>query len=199
METSYLSVQWQEYQTLAQDLADAILSRKKSFDIIVAIARGGLSTGLILSDFLKTSLASITIQSYTDIQKQGELVITNKLGMQIKNKHVLLVDDIADSGKTFKRAISYLKHLAPASLTTAAIFYKPHSAYRPDFFAKKTDRWILLPHEVTEWITTFTIKMKKEGKTRTDIQSFLKSLGYTDYQIAFVKKYHLSTRFKSDK
>lgn len=191
METRFLSVQWQEYQTLAQDLADAILSRKKSFDIIVAIARGGLSTGLILSDFLKTPVATITIQSYTDIQKQGELIITNKLGMHIEGKRVLLVDDIADSGKTFKRALSYLNRLKPSHITTAAIFYKPHSAYRPDFFAKETERWILLPHEVTEWITTFTVKMKKEGKTEKEIQSFLKSLGYTDHQIAFVKKHYL--------
>lgn len=191
METRYLSVQWQEYQTLAQDLADAILSRKKSFDIIVAIARGGLSTGLMLSDFLNTPLASITIQSYTDIKKQGKLVITNKLGMQIKHKHVLLVDDIADSGKTFKRALSYIKSLKPASVTTAAIFYKPRSSYCPDFFAKKTNDWILLPHEVTEWITTFTVKMKKEGKSETEIQTFLRSLGYTDHQIAFVKKQYL--------
>jgi len=191
METRFLSVQWQEYQTLAQDLADAILSRKKSFDIIVAIARGGLSTGLMLSDFLKTPVATITIQSYTDIQKQGELIITNKLGMHIQGKRVLLVDDIADSGKTFKRALSYLKGLKPSKITTAAIFYKPHSIYRPDFFAKETSDWILLPHEVTEWITTFTLKMKQEGKSEEKIQSFLKSLGYTDHQIAFVQRNYL--------
>lgn len=191
MAAQYLSVTWQEYHALSLNLAATILSHNKKYDIIVAIARGGLSLGLILSDLLKTPVSSITIQSYTDIQKQGELTITSKLGMSIKGKRVLLVDDIADSGKTFKRSLSYLKRLHPASITTVALFYKPHSTYRPDFYAKRTSAWILLPHEVTEWITTFTEKMKAEGKPKAEIQKFLESLGYTDNQIAFVKKYHL--------
>ncbi len=191
MAGQYLSVTWQEYHTLSLNLAATILSHNKKYDVIIAIARGGLSLGLILSDFLKTPVSSITIQSYTDIQKQGELIITSKLGMSIKGKNVLLVDDIADSGKTFKRSISYLKHLKPSSITTVSLFYKPHSAYRPDFFAQKTSAWILLPHEVTEWVYTFTKKMEEEGKSKADIQNFLESLGYTDKQIAFVRKYHL--------
>lgn len=192
MAAQYLSVTWQEYHTLSLNLAATILSHNQTYDIIVAIARGGLSLGLILSDFLKTPVSTITIQSYTDIQRQGELTITSKLGMSIKGKRVLLVDDIADSGKTFKRSLSYLKRLQPTSITTVALFYKPHSTYRPDFYAKRTSAWILLPHEVTEWIYTFTKKMEAEGKTKAHIQSFLESLGYTDNQIAFVRKYHLS-------
>lgn len=192
MAAQYLSVTWQEYHTLSLNLAATILSHNQTYDIIVAIARGGLSLGLILSDFLKTPVSTITIQSYTDIQRQGELTITSKLGMSIKGKRVLLVDDIADSGKTFKRSLSYLKRLQPTSITTVALFYKPHSTYRPDFYAKRTSAWILLPHEVTEWIYTFTKKMEAEGKTKAQIQNFLESLGYNDKQIAFVRKYHLS-------
>ncbi|MBI4064747.1 phosphoribosyltransferase [Candidatus Gottesmanbacteria bacterium] len=191
MATQYLSVTWSQYHTLSLNLAATILSHNKTYEVIIAIARGGLSLGLILSDLLKTPVSSITIQSYTDIQKQGELTITSKLGMSIKGKKVLLVDDIADSGKTFKRSLSYLKRLHPTSIATVALFYKPHSTYRPDFYAKRTSAWILLPHEVTEWIYTFTKKMEAEGKSKAHIQRFLESLGYNDKQIAFVRKYHL--------
>jgi len=72
------------------------------------------------------------------------------------------------------------------------LFYKPHSAIRPDYYAKQTDLWILQPFEVTEWITTFSNKMKKESATKKDIQSFLRGLGYTDEQIAFVRR-HFAT------
>lgn len=194
MAAQYLSVTWRQYHSLVQTLAAAILSASRSpYDLIIAIARGGLSLGLILSDFLQTPISCITIQSYTDIGKQGELTITSKLGTSIKGKRVLLVDDIADSGKTFKRSLSYLKRLKPTSVTTASLFYKPHSVYRPDYFAKRSSAWILLPHEVTEWITTFTQMMEKEGKSKADIQKFLESLGYTDNQISFVRKYYLPT------
>lgn len=190
MADQYLPVTWNEYHSLCQLLAEKILSTNTPLDEIVAIARGGLSLGLMLTDFLQKPISTITIQSYTDIKKQGVIKITSKLGKSIRDKNILLVDDIADSGKTFTRAVSYLGALHPKSITTAALFYKPHSSFLPDFFAKETDRWILLPHEVTEWISTFTKQMKKESKSNTDRQAFLKQLGYADDQIAFVTKYY---------
>ncbi|MEK7543717.1 MAG: phosphoribosyltransferase family protein [Patescibacteria group bacterium] len=190
MAGQYLPVTWNEFHSLSLLLAEQILEHKTPIDEIVAIARGGLSVGLILTDFLQKPISTITIQSYTDIQKQGELTITSKLGKQIRGKHILLVDDIADYGKTFKRAIRYLKTFHPASITTAALFYKPHSVYKPDFYAKQTSAWILQPHEVTEWVTTFTTTMMKEGKSKADIRAFLIHLGYTTNQIEFVNNHY---------
>lgn len=192
MSDSYLTVRWDEYHALSQKLAAAILGHEKKLpDEIIAIGRGGLSIGLILSDLLRIPIFSITIQSYTDIKKQGELRITAKLGKSIRGKRILLVDDNADSGKTFLRAIAYLKTMKPASITTASLFYKPWSAYAPDYYAKRTTKWILFPHEVAEWVYTFSKKMDKEGKSKADIQSFLQRLGYTDEQIMFVRRHHL--------
>lgn len=191
MADQYLPVTWNEFHSLSLLLAEQILKSKKPIDEIVAIARGGLSLGLILTDFLQKPISTITIQSYTDIKKQGLVQITSKLGKPIRDKNILLVDDIADSGKTFVRAISYLGTFRPKSITTASLFYKPHSSFKPDFFAKETDLWILLPHEVTEWVKTFTKKMESEGKSKEDIQTFLKQLDYNDGQISFVRKYHL--------
>mgnify|MGYP001613565784 FL=1 len=192
MAIEYLSVTWDQFHSLSLLLADQILKSKTPVDEIVAIARGGLSIGLILTDFLAKPISTITIQSYTDIEKQGEVHITSKLGKQIKGKNILLVDDIADSGKTFLRAINYLKKFLPASITTAALFYKPHSVFHPDFYAKETSAWILLPHEVVEWITTFTNSMIKTGKSKVDIHTFLNKLGYNDSQISFAQKNYLT-------
>ncbi len=191
MADQYLPVTWNEFHSLSLLLAQKILQSKTPIDEIVAIARGGLSLGLILTDFLQKPISTITIQSYTDIAKQGELTITSKLGKQIKGKNILLVDDIADSGKTFHRAIQYLQEFKPSTITTATLFYKPHSSFKPNFYAKETGRWILLPHEITEWITTFTQKMTSGGKSKAEIQKFLEALGFTDNQIAFVRKYYL--------
>lgn len=191
MNTRYLSVSWNEFHSLIQKLAATILDHENKLPSeIVAIGRGGLSVGLILSDYLRIPIYSFTIQSYNDIKKQGELRVTEKLGKTIDGKHILLVDDNADSGKTFLRAIAYLKAFNPASVTTAAVFYKPWSAYRPDYVAKETDKWILFPHEVTEWVYTFSKKMEKEGKSKSEIQKFLESLGYTDEQITFVRRHY---------
>lgn len=191
MRIQYLPVSWKDYHTLSQKLAATILSHDKPFDIIVAIGRGGLTFGHTLSDFLRIPIASITIQSYTDIQKQGEVEITDGLSRRIEHKRVLLVDDIADTGKTLIRATAYLKEFSPDTIITATLFYKPHSSVRPDYFAKQTTKWILQPFEVTEWVYTFTKKMTAEGKSKAEIQTFLEQLGYNDEQIKFVRRHHL--------
>lgn len=123
----YLPVSWTEYHTLAQSLAAKILSSNKKPDQIVAIARGGLTLGHLMSDLLSVPVSTITIQSYTDIQKQGEVTITGKLQSPIRGKHVLVVDDVADSGKTLVRAKKYLSRFRPASIVTGTLFYKPRS------------------------------------------------------------------------
>ena len=192
MKIHYLSVSWKEYHAYSQKIAAAILAHEKPFDVIVAIGRGGLTFGHLLSDFLQIPISSITIQSYTDIQKQGEVHITDGLSFHIGGKRVLLVDDIADTGTTLKRAIEYLKEFKPSVVTTATLFYKPHSTLRPDYFAKLTKQWILQPFEVTEWIYTFTKKMTEEGKSKAEIQVFLEHLGYTTEQIKFVRRHHLT-------
>lgn len=190
MSSPYLSVSWPEYHALALQLATSIRKAEQPIDIIVAVARGGLTPGHLLADFLKTPICSITIQSYTDIKKQGEVAITAGLNRRISGKRILLVDDIADTGKTLKRAAAYLKQFQPKATVIATLFLKPHSEIHPDFFALKTSKWILQPFEATEWITAFTKKLKSEHRSKKEIAQFLTSLGYTDSQMAFVNKFY---------
>jgi hypothetical protein len=73
------------------------------------------------------------------------------------------------------------------------MFYKPRSVVRPDVFCDETTKWILFPYETAEMILLISKKMAKEGKGKQAIQQFLEKLGYTDTQIAFVRKYHLNS------
>jgi len=192
MEIHYLPINWNQYHDTARKLASSILSHAPRVDKIIAISRGGLTLGHLLSDFLRIPIATFTIQSYSDLQTQGEIVITEPLKTKIAGKHVILVDDVADSGKTLKRAVSYLKRFKPSRITVVTMFYKPHSTFRPDFFAESTTKWILFPYEPTEMISLITSTMKKEGKSKKETQTLLTSLGYTPEQIRFVGKYYLS-------
>ena len=191
MDIQYLPVSWDTYHDLARKLAATILSHSAKVNQIIAISRGGLTLGHILSDFLRIPVATFAIQSYSDIQKQGELTITEPLKTRINGKHVLLVDDVADSGKTLIRAKKYLNRFKPASILVVTMFYKPHSTYRPDFFAQNTTKWILFPYEPTEMIFQITASLAKERKSKNEIQEFLIGLGYTIDQIRFVRKYFL--------
>lgn len=192
MPVQYLPVSWTEYHSLAQSLAAKILDSKHAPDHIVAIARGGLTLGHILSDFLRIPIATITIQSYVDIQTQGSLIISEELRTPVKGKNVLLVDDVSDTGKTLIRAIAYLKEFEPASVVSATLFYKPHSEIKPDYYAEETAKWILFPYEPTEMIRLLARQMKNEGSPDVQIEKCITDLGYTAKQMDFVRKYYFT-------
>ncbi|MCX8008625.1 MAG: phosphoribosyltransferase family protein [Patescibacteria group bacterium] len=191
MAIQYLFIDWSTYTITIRNLASTLLTHNPSVQEIVAISRGGLTFGHLLSDFLRVPVWTITIQSYTDIQTQGEVKIKDGLQTSIQNKHILLVDDVSDSGKTFTRAIEYIQELHPKKITTMAMFYKPHSRYRPDYFAKTTTKWIIFPYEHTEMILLITKNMQKQGKTKREIQTYLETLQFDPKHIAFARKYHV--------
>ncbi len=190
MAIDYLPVSWEEYHTLARNLASKILLDKARIDEVVAISRGGLTLGHLLTDLLHVPISTFTIQSYTDIQMQGEVKITKPLATPLDGKRILLVDDVADRGTTLVRAIEYLNMFTPKKIFTLTMFYKPHSVYKPDYLAKTTSDWILFPYEPTEMIRNIIKNMKKDGKSETQIHVFLESLNYTKEAIEFVKKFY---------
>ena len=191
MPTDYLPVSWEEYHSFARILADKVLSDGIHIDEILAISRGGLTLGHLLTDLLRTPISTFTIQSYTDIQQQGEVKITKPLTIPLDGKDVLLVDDVADRGKTMVRAMEYLKMFGPKKIYSLTMYFKPHSVFKPDYFAQTTSAWILFPYEPTEMVANMYKSMRKEKKSDSEIEIFLKTLRYTKEQIDFVKKHYL--------
>jgi len=190
MAIDYLPVSWTEYHSHTIKLAGKILTDGVLIDEIVAISRGGLTLGHILTDLLNVPISTFTIQSYTDIQVQGEVKITKPLATPLDGKRILLVDDVADRGKTLVRAIEYLKMYTPKKITTLTMYYKPHSVYKPDYFSTTTSAWILFPYEPVETIGNIIKSMKKENKSGQEIQQFLEKLKFTKELISFAKKFY---------
>ena len=89
MAIDYLLPTWDEYHTLTRKLAEKILTDNIHIDEIVAISRGGLTLGHLLTDLLRVPISTFTIQSYSDIQKSGEVKITKPLATPLDGKTVL--------------------------------------------------------------------------------------------------------------
>lgn len=116
----------------------------EQIDWIIAITRGGLFPAAALSylsDIRK--IDTLCMHSYEG-KNQGEIKITTKNYDHIKNQNILLVDDLADSGKTLTIATEYLQKFAPKSIQTFVIFKKDKSIFEPDFYlqTRSSDAWI---------------------------------------------------------
>jgi hypothetical protein len=59
-------------------------------------------------------------------------------------KRVLLVDDVSDSGRTLAMVVKLIE-ASGAEVRTACLYTKPRTVLEPDFFWRRTARWITFP------------------------------------------------------
>jgi hypoxanthine phosphoribosyltransferase len=125
---SKLKLTWKKYLDDIKKLYKLINFEK--YDTIVAINRGGLLIGLLFSHWSRKPLK-----------------VVDKFELVCFRGRLLIVDDVSDTGDTLLRVIANLK---THSFDTATVFVKPWSKYRPTFWVKETNKWIVYPYEIDE-------------------------------------------------
>lgn len=151
MSTPKLFVNHEQYDHLMTKLALKIHENRFEFNNIVCIARGGMPVGDMLSRVFDKPLSVIFANSYTG-EHQGDLKISTSIAgaTDTLGKRILLVDDLADSGKTLVAVKNHLQTLYPESeIKTAVLWVKDCSVVTPDFYTDKvsSDVWITQPFE----------------------------------------------------
>jgi hypothetical protein len=121
-------------------------------EVIVGISRGGLVPARIISDIIGVnSMGILGISFYKAMGKtDGSPIITQDLTMDLKGKRVLVVDDIADTGRSLLAAKDYIARKGVKEMKVATIHYKPHSILKPDYFIAETTAWVVYPWEIHE-------------------------------------------------
>ena len=100
----HLYVDWAEYHRLIERLALSIHRSGWQFDSVIALARGGLRVGDLLSRIFDKPLGVLTTSSYrhtSNVVQQGELKIGSTINAteDITRGRVLLADDLVDTGE----------------------------------------------------------------------------------------------------
>lgn len=141
---------WREVEGLSAILARAVLSSGFEPDYLIGIALGGLVPLALLAKRLGIrNTATISAHSYdAKTKKRGRLIVSPLPSVNLRGARVVLVDEIADSGKTLARVASLLKSRGVRELKTAVLIVNArHCRVRPDFSAADTDRWVVFPWE----------------------------------------------------
>lgn len=73
----------------------------------------------------------VRISSYAGLQSTGKISLVMELKMDIKDRHVILVEDIIDTGKTLHYFIQELQKREPASIAIASLLLKPEALEHP--------------------------------------------------------------------
>jgi hypoxanthine phosphoribosyltransferase len=106
--------------------------------LFIGVLNGAL---IFMADLIKNisvecELAFIKVSSYNGLTSSG--TVRNMIGLSesVKDRHVIVVEDIIDTGDTALYIIEELKKQEPASLKFATILFKPDALkrnIRPDY------------------------------------------------------------------
>lgn len=157
---------WSRIYDMLLDLAGRI--RKDGFkpDIIVGISRGGWPPARVLSDLLSNpNVANVRAEFYLGIAETGsEPTLTQPVSVKTRGKKILIVDEVADTGKSLRMVREHIVKEGAKEARTVTVYYKPWSIVRPDYFAKETSDWIVFPWEIKETLRKIIAKCEELGK-----------------------------------
>lgn len=108
-------------------MGKAIAKDYKGKDVLVVSLLSG--TVLFLADLLRRldfplRVDFLGVSSYGSGTESGNLVFTKELKLDVRGVHVLVVDDILDTGKTLRAVTEKILALKPASIRTCVLLDK---------------------------------------------------------------------------
>ncbi|MFE6971872.1 phosphoribosyltransferase [Isoptericola sp. NPDC057653] len=139
---------WTLLPVAIRELAERVVASGFRPDVVVAVARGGLVPGGAMAYALGTKgVGTLNVEFYTDIGKTLDdprvlppLMDTSEL----PGSKVLVVDDVADSGRTLALVMDMLAKQG-AEARSVVLYTKPRTIIQPDYSWRDTDLWITFP------------------------------------------------------
>ncbi len=138
-------VSWEELHRNARALAWRLVDTAQ-YKGIIAVTRGGMVPAAIVARELNIrKIDTISVITYTDSNKLAEPVIIKNLTETTDGEGYLVIDDLVDSGTTFK----LLRGILPKA-HFATIYAKPDGKKMVDTYIAEysQDTWIYFPWDV---------------------------------------------------
>jgi hypoxanthine phosphoribosyltransferase len=101
--------------------------------LFIAILNGAF---MFASDLFKqvtidAEICFIKLASYKGTKSSGQVITAIGLDIDLFNRHLIIIEDIVDTGKTLSVFLPQLNNQQPASLKIAALLHKPEASKYP--------------------------------------------------------------------
>ncbi|WP_224447603.1 phosphoribosyltransferase [Haloprofundus salilacus] len=173
---------WEYIYGLCRDVSDDVKESAFEPDVVVALARGGWFAGRCLCDFLGLDdLTSLKMEHYVGTaQKSGEPEVRYPMPEgSVEGKNVLIIDDIADTGGSIKRADEYVRERNADEVRTATLQLLQTSEFEPDYVGERLGEWawIVYPwnfiEDMVDLISGVMVKADEETFELEDVRHYL--------------------------
>lgn len=141
---------WEEVEQIVKSLTVKIKASGFEPDWAIGIAMGGLIPLYFLAKELDIdNVVTVSASSYNEEGEKGELVINYLPIIDLSGKKVLLVDEVAETGKTLERLTEIVRSkYSVKELKTAVLATNTEKCtFRPDFIGLENNGWIVFPWE----------------------------------------------------
>ncbi len=155
------------------ELAKQVIASKKKYDAIVGISPGGTIISRTLGDLLNCPVQfqfEMLGQESEALEVADSPVMLNLSPNQIKflkNKKILLVDDVVDSGDKMIVAIELLQKECSAEIDTLALYCRSYAKLEVTFYLQDTDHWVIMPND---YCTTIRYFLKEQQMSLNKIK-----------------------------
>jgi len=111
-------------EIIASDISNLY---KNKNPLIVGVLNGSF---IFMSDLIRLikinyEIDFIKISSYgNNIKSTGNIILNKEFSFDIKNRHVIIIEDIIDSGRSLVFLKKYISDFKPRSLRFASLLYK---------------------------------------------------------------------------
>jgi hypoxanthine phosphoribosyltransferase len=160
---------WDYIYDLCREVSEGVRDVGFEPDVVVALARGGWFAGRCICDFLGLDdLASLKMEHYVGTaQKSGEPTVRYPMPEgSVEGKDVLIMDDIADTGGSIRRAEEYVQEREPGEVRTATLQLLGTSEFYPDFVGERLEEWtwVVYPWNfIEDMVDLVSGVMEKDG------------------------------------
>lgn len=173
---------WNLFYDLSRSVAQKVNASGYEPDFIVGLARGGWVLARVLCDLLGVKdLVSLKVEHWgVTATPDGKAALRYPFWIDLSGRHVLVVDDITDTGESMGIAMEYVKTMFPCNIRTATLRHIQGSKFVPDYYGDEIIwRWVIFPWNYMEDMCNILEKVRGRCSETEEMKRILKS----DYKI----------------
>lgn len=150
-----IALSWNDIISDCNRLIDLIEQSAYNIETIVMIQRGGCIPGTIMSHKIKCDdvhIIKIRTTETDDIRSSRlstPVIFIPSIIKNIRNRNVLIIDDVTNTGVTLEYAKKEILKYQPATCKTAVLVWDGDNNEKctADYYARHSPSWVIFPWE----------------------------------------------------
>jgi uncharacterized protein len=132
---------WAAFGELARELAERIAERYRP-EVVLGVVKGGVFVGGALAGALRADFRAVRMERRSRDHSGPRWPEASEQLPDLRGKRVLVVDDVAASGRTLDNARALARKARAREVQAAVLVVRPGGA-RPEWYALETDELIV--------------------------------------------------------